>query len=121
MKNRPFHQRLKFALDGIRAAWRRERSFRAHTFSVVVLIAGLAWLRPAPLWWAMLLAVTGLVLAAELVNTAVETVIDHLHPEEHSEMKVAKDCAAGAVLVTALTAVAVFVAFLWEAWYGSIY
>ncbi len=116
MKNRPFDQRLRFALDGIRAAWKREASFRVHTFFVVALIAGLTWLRPAPLWWAILLTVTGLVLAAELINTALEAIIDHLHPEQHPEMKVAKDCAAGAVLVTALAAVAVFIAFLAEAW-----
>lgn len=120
MKNRPFHQRLSFALDGIREAWKREASFRAHSFFVAVLLAGLAWLRPAPVWWALLLGVTGLVLAAELINTALETIIDHLHPEQHPMMKVAKDCAAGAVLVTVLAALAVFIAFLAEAWYGSI-
>lgn len=120
MKNRPFHQRLNFALDGIRAAWKGEASFRIQAFCVVVLIGGLAWLRPAPLWWAILLTVTGLVLAAELINTALERVIDHLHPEQHPMMKVAKDCAAGAVLVAALTAIAVFSAFLAEAWHGTM-
>ncbi|HEY5994541.1 MAG TPA: diacylglycerol kinase [Gallionellaceae bacterium] len=119
MKNRPFLQRLRFALDGIYAAWRAEPSFRVQTLCMAALIALLVWLRPAPLWWAILLTVTGLVLAAELINTALERVIDHLHPEQHPMMKVAKDCAAGAVLVTALTAVAVFIAFLAEALPGS--
>jgi undecaprenol kinase len=51
-------------------------------------------------------------LAAELLNTALERVIDHLHPESHPSIKIAKDCAAGAVLVLSLAAVAVFVALL---------
>ncbi len=119
MKNRPFPHRLGFAMDGIRAAWKSEASFRSHTFFVIVLIAILAWLRPRPVWWALLLIVTGLVLAAELINTALERIIDHLHPEQHPMMKVAKDSAAGAVLVSALTAIGVFVAFLVEAWHDG--
>ncbi len=121
MKNRPFRQRLRFALAGICAAWRGESSFRQQTFLMLAVVAGLSWLRPSPLWWATILTVSGLVLAAELLNTALERVIDHLHPEHHPMMKVAKDCAAGAVLVAALTAVSVFIAFLVAAWHGSIH
>src|SRR5512141_2182584 len=118
MKNRPFHQRLHFAFDGIRAAWKSEASFRVQVFFAAAVVACLAWLCPPPLWWAILLVVIGLVLAAELINTALERIVDHLHPEHHPMMKVAKDCAAGAVLVTALTAVAVFIAFLVAAYHG---
>lgn len=116
-KNRPFRQRLGFAFAGICATWLSEASFRVQTFFALVVVAVLAWLRPAPHWWAIILTVTGLVLAAELFNTALERVIDHLHPEHHPMMKVAKDCAAGAVLITALTAAVVFIAFLAAAWH----
>ena len=118
MKNRPFHQRLGFAVAGIFAAWDSESSFRVQLVIAAFLFAVLLWLHPAPLWWALLLGATGLVLAAELLNTALERVIDHLHPEQHPNMKVAKDCAAGAVLVAVLTAVAVFIAFLASVWHG---
>jgi undecaprenol kinase len=121
MKNRPFHQRARFALIGIYAAWQGESSFRTQTVMALAVIAVLAWLQPRPLWWALLLIVTGLVLALELVNTALEHVIDHLHPEQHPMMKVAKDCAAGAVLIAVLTAVAVFAAFVVAAWHDSLY
>ncbi len=121
MKNRPFHQRVRFALVGIYAAWRGESSFRVQTLFAAAVLAVLAWLRPQPVWWALLLIVTGTVLALELVNTALEHVIDHLHPEQHPMMRVAKDCAAGAVLVAALTAAAVFAAFLAAAWHGSLH
>jgi diacylglycerol kinase (ATP) len=54
----------------------------------------------------------GAVLAAELLNTALEAALDHLSPEIHPAIKRAKDSAAGAVLVLSLTAVATFIAFL---------
>lgn len=120
-KNRPFLERLGFACAGINATWRGEASFRVQTLAALLVVAVLAWLRPSALWWAMMLAVTGLVLVAELFNTALERLIDHLHPEHHPMMMVAKDCAAGAVLVTAMTAAAVFIAFLVAAWQGSIH
>ena len=66
------------------------------------------------IWWALLLLNCGTVLAAELFNTALEHLIDHVHPSLHPSIKIAKDCAAGAVLVLSLTAVCVFVAFLME-------
>lgn len=116
LKNRPFRQRLGFALYGLYAAWRGESSFRIQSLAAAAVLILLCWLRPAPVWWALLLGACGLVLATELLNTAMERVIDHLHPEQHPMMKVAKDCAAGAVLVAALTALALFIAFAVETW-----
>jgi diacylglycerol kinase (ATP) len=55
-----------------------------------------------------------LVLAVELVNTAIEGLADHLHPEQHPSIKVVKDCAAAAVLVAALGALGVAAAFVYE-------
>ena len=76
-------------------------------------VAVLVLLRPAAIWWALLLMNCGLVLGAELMNTALEQTIDHLHPEIHPAIKVAKDCAAGAVLLFSLSAAGTFLAFLW--------
>jgi len=42
-----------------------------------------------------------------LLNTAIELLADHLHPETHANIRIVKDCAAGAVLIAAITAVAV--------------
>ena len=58
----------------------------------------------------------GLILAAELFNTALENALDHLSPERHPAIQVAKDCAAGAVLMLSLSGLCVFVAFLVETW-----
>ena len=68
------------------------------------------------MWWALLLLNCGLVLSAELFNTALEHTLDHLSPAIHPAVKIAKDCAAAAVLMLSLTAVAVFLAFLLATW-----
>lgn len=70
----------------------------------IAALLGLAVVRPALLWWALVGAMVALVLAAELFNTALEHLVDHLHPEPHPRIKVVKDCAAAAVLVLSLGA-----------------
>jgi undecaprenol kinase len=116
LKNRPFPQRLRFAMTGISAAWRGEASFRIQIGAAAGALVALLWLRPAAIWWGAMALAVGAVLAAELFNTALERVLDHLHPELHPTIRIAKDCAAGAVLVLSLAAVGVFVALLVHAW-----
>jgi len=113
MKNQPFHKRLSYSLQGIGTAWKQEASFRTQSVLALGVVALLIGLRPPAIWWALLLLNCGLVLAAELFNTALEHALDHLHPEIHPAIKVSKDCAAGAVLVFSLSSVGTFLAFLW--------
>ncbi|GAA0443113.1 hypothetical protein GCM10008983_20350 [Lentibacillus halophilus] len=58
------------------------------------------------LQWSILMLASGMVLTAELINTAVEKMMDHLTPEFHPCTKVVKDMAAAAVLVSAVFAAA---------------
>jgi diacylglycerol kinase len=116
MKNQSLRRRAGFALHGIYHAWRAEASFRLQTVVAAGVVLMLMWCRPAMVWWALLLMNCGLVLAAELFNTALEHALDHLHPEQHAAIAVAKDCAAGAVLLLSLTGVCVFMAFLASTW-----
>jgi diacylglycerol kinase (ATP) len=113
MKNESFPRRLGFALAGLRTAWRTENSFKVHVVAAVAVAGALVWWQPAPLWWATIALAIGAVIAAELFNTAIEYLADHLHPEQHPHIKVVKDCAAGAVLVASLAALAVAAAFLY--------
>ena len=71
----------------------------------------LARLKPAPIWWALVVGAATAVLSAELFNTALERLADHLHPERHPEIRVLKDCAAGAVLIASIRAMGVAMAF----------
>ena len=114
MKNQAFLYRLGFAMAGLKTAWRTESSFKTHVLAAVVVLAVLLWLQPAPLWWAIAALTVGFVLAAEVLNTAVEGLADHLHPEQHPAIKAVKDCAAGAVLVATIAALAVAAAFLYD-------
>lgn len=107
MKNRRMRQRLGFAWEGIAAAWRNERSFRIQTGFALALPVALLLLRVSAVWWAICLIIALLVLAAELFNTALESLIDHLHPGIHPAVKTAKDSAAGAVLLLSACAVIV--------------
>ena len=116
MKNQSFRRRLGFAVQGVRSAWLRENSFRVQCVAALCVLLALLWFRPAMLWWALLLLNCGVVLAAEQFNTALEHALDHLSPQRHPAIQVAKDCSAGAVLLLSLTAGGSFIAFLIAQW-----
>lgn len=79
-----------------------------------LLLLALLILRPALLWWALCGVMAALVIAAELINTALEHLVDHLHPERDPRIKVVKDCAAAAVLVLSATALWVAALMVWS-------
>ncbi len=112
MKNRPFRHRIGFALAGMRAGWRRERSFRTHCWFALLAVAALLVLRPEPVWWALVAVTVVLVLTLELLNSAIEGIIDLLHPALHPEIKAIKDMVAGAVLLASGAALAVALALV---------
>ena len=76
------------------------------------MVIALLILRPGPFWWALVMLASAGVLAAEMFNTALEHLVDHLHPEIHPRIGVVKDCAAAGVLIASLGAVAVMVALV---------
>lgn len=104
MKNKPLYSRFQFALAGIRTALQTERSLRTQAGVAIAVIPVMLILQPALVWWALVGLMITLVLAAELMNTALEHLADHLHPEHHPRIKIVKDCAAGAVLLLSLGA-----------------
>lgn len=114
MKNQPFHRRLSFALTGLGIAFRSESSIRLQALAALAATVVLVIARPAPVWWAVFGLTIAVVLAAELFNTAIEHLVDHLHPELHPRIRDVKDCAAAAVLVTSIGALAVAGAFLFS-------
>ena len=111
-KNQPFHRRVGFALSGMRVAFMTEGNFRIQVIALLCIVALLIVGRAEPVWWALVLLTSGTVMAAELFNTALENLADHLHPDVHPRIRMVKDCAAAAVLVSATAAIGVGVAFL---------
>jgi diacylglycerol kinase len=70
------------------------------------VVAAAFWLGINTVEWLAVLLCIGLVLGLEMVNTAIEKLADHLHPQEHKHIGLVKDVAAGAVLwAAALSAV----------------
>jgi undecaprenol kinase len=107
MKNRPLHERLLFALNGLGAAWRREHSFRVQTVVAILALVVLIALHPPLIWWALVAVMISLVLAVELMNSGLEALVDLLHPGHHPEIRAVKDMAAAAVLLASIGALAV--------------
>lgn len=103
-KNLAFGRRLGFALAGLGLAWRRERSLRTQAVVAGFLILVLAALGASALWWALAGLAATTVMAAEVLNAAIERLVDHLHPDDHPAVRETKDMAAGGVLLAAFGA-----------------
>lgn len=103
-KKDPLYQSFGYAFQGIFTCVRKERNMKIHCVAAVfVVIAGVI-LKISAIEWCICLALFGLVMALEHVNTAVEAVVDMVTEEYHPLAKVAKDTAAGAVLIAAIMA-----------------
>jgi diacylglycerol kinase len=109
-------------MQGIAEAIRRERHMRFHVAASAAVIVVAVLLQLEATDWLWLLAAIAGVWMSELVNTAIERVVDLASPSAHPLAKDAKDIAAGAVLVASLFAAAVgFLVLgppLWHALFG---
>ncbi len=102
-----FLHSLRHAANGVRLALNTQRNMRAHA-AVTLLVIATGIVLPTSLGeWVAIAITIGLVWQAELINTAIEAIVDKTSPEIHPLARAAKDCAAAAVLVTALTALVV--------------
>ena len=118
-KNRDVISSLEFALTGIFTAFKEEKNMRSHVLSAVAaIIAGLIFRISATEWLFLLLSIF-LVIAFEIMNSAVENVVDRASDYHFSmRAKNAKDMAAGAVLVVSgfavITGLIIFLPKLWD-------
>ena len=80
-----------YAFAGLATAWRTQPNVRIHAAAAVVVVAAGVWLRLPPWAWAVLALAIALVVAVELVNTAIEAVVDLASPGDHPLAKAAKD------------------------------
>lgn len=97
-------QNFSYALKGILFFMKREYSARILlTITAIVLIAG-SYFKITRTEWIALVVCIGLVLAMELMNSAIELLVDKLWPDYHQTAGNIKDLAAGAVLLTSLAA-----------------
>lgn len=99
-----FLESFGYALEGIGAAIRDERNFKVMLGAGVFAVVAGFLLRLDALSWVAVVFAIGLVLGAELLNTALEAVVDLASPDIHPLAKKAKDLAAGAVLLISAAA-----------------
>ena len=100
-------QSFGYAFSGLWYVFCTQRNAKIHVVvaCLVILVGGL--LRLTGLQWAILAITIGLVLAAEIFNTAIEALVDLVSPDFHPLAKIAKDASAGAVLVLVVMGVTV--------------
>lgn len=97
---------FRYAWMGVVYAFSTQRNLRIHTIIGTIALGLSIWLSLPLLEIAVIGLTIALVLAMELLNTAIESVVDLLVKQSYHELaKIAKDCAAGAVLVSALASV----------------
>ncbi len=97
-----FLESFGYALQGIGAILRRERNVKVMlAVGALAVVAGFV-LRIDALSWVFVILMIGLVLAGEMMNTAIEAVVDLASPDIHPLAKLAKDVAAGAMLVLSI-------------------
>ncbi|MDK2820894.1 MAG: diacylglycerol kinase [Clostridia bacterium] len=99
--------KFRVAMEGIFYTVRTQVNMKVHLLAMMVVI-GLGWYFKLKTWeWISVIIVITMVLAAETFNTALEVTVNLYTDKYHPLAKIAKDVAAGAVLITALGAVAV--------------
>ncbi|HHX73458.1 MAG TPA: diacylglycerol kinase family protein [Firmicutes bacterium] len=104
-KNKTFKSSLYYAFCGLADAWRSERNLRFHTAAALLALVCGIWLDVRGLEWLFLFSAIFLVLTMEMLNTALERVVDLFTSEYHPLARLAKNAAAGAALLAAVYAV----------------
>ena len=93
---------FKFALSGIKLCVKDEQNMLIHfTVAFLVITAGFIF-RISYIEWIVCLLLIGMVLMMELLNTAIENTCDAVTDKDNKYIKIAKDTAAGAVLIIAI-------------------
>lgn len=107
MKPSRFIESINCAIEGIIWAAKSQRHMRTHFLAAVAILLLALFFRVAALDFVLLAFAATLVLVAELLNTALEVVVDMVSPDVHPLARRAKDVAAGAVLVASIGAAVV--------------
>jgi diacylglycerol kinase (ATP) len=103
---------LHYSLSGLRAAWQHEQAFRLEALCAAALIPAALLLPVSATDQAILIASILLVLIVELLNSAIESAVDHTSLAQHPLAKRAKDIASAAVLLSLFNAAAIWTLIL---------
>lgn len=107
VKNRNFIESFKNAIEGIISGIREEKNLKIHLVIACLVIALAIYFRISKIEWLILFITIFLVVFAEMINTAIESVSDAISKEYNILIKKAKDVAAGAVLIVTINAMVI--------------
>lgn len=93
-----------YALKGMGIAFREQLNLKIHFLAVAVVIGGGIFFGLNTMEWAIIFVTFGLVITAEMLNSAIEYLVDLVSPNYNVQAGKVKDVSAGAVLVSAITA-----------------
>ena len=97
-----------YSLAGLRAAWKNELAFRTETIVILIFIPLGLWLGRSAAEKALLTASCLLILITELLNSALEAVVDRIGPQQHELSKRAKDIGSAAAFISMIAAAVVW-------------
>lgn len=103
-----------YSLRGLTAAWRFESAFRQECVLAAFLLPVAVWLATSPVQFALLTGSLLIVMLTELLNSAVEAVVDRVGSEQHQLSGQAKDMGSAAVLLALLLTALIWGAVIWE-------
>ena len=120
--DRPFsiQARLKsfvYAFEGVMYFIKHEAQALIHLIAIVAVIGAGYWFNISLTEWIAVIFAIGIVVSAEMLNTAIEKLTDMVSPQINEQAKIVKDLAAGAVLIASLTAFIIgIIVFLPKIW-----
>ena len=100
-----FFKSFVYALKGMRAAWVDQRNIKVQSFIAVVVVTAGVYFEITRADWCLVLFAIGLVMALEIVNSSIESLVDLVTRERNDLAGKVKDIAAGAVLFASVMAV----------------
>jgi diacylglycerol kinase (ATP) len=105
-----------YSIRGLRAAWINEAAFRQELLLVLLLAPLAFWLGTTATQRALLICSLFIVLIAELLNSAIEAVVDRIGSEHHELSGRAKDMGSAAVMIALIAAACVWGVIAWGKW-----
>lgn len=109
-----FYHATRYSIKGLRAAYRDEPAFRYEVWAAAVLLPAAFWLAHSGLQLGLLISTLLFVLIMELINTAIEAVVDRAGTEFHALAGLAKDLGSAAVLLALIMTALVWGGIAWD-------
>ena len=121
-QSRSFKRSVIYALNGVRLAFRSQRNFRKHLLIAILTLSIAFLMKFSVVEFCLVLFSNCLVLVVEMLNSVVEFVIDAYYKNKWAKLaKLAKDIAAGAVLISATVSATIFFIILANKVYENMY